>query len=174
MGKECAVCKKPAVLTANIQKGEESTVAFLCENCVYRLGGKFRVEIVSSSLSSLPKGFVIGPNALKKEEQPRESEERNQSQDKFDKKERSEQEDLNISASSLKCIRDELRSYRFEFDLMQKIPCSKQKNKEYEALLKNGGVLPEGVHPYVNDSGEESTREFYTVYTTDLTDAEIA
>ncbi len=70
-------------------------------------------------------------------------------------------------------LRDELRSYKFEFDLLQKIPCSKQENKEYQKLLKDGGVLPEGVFAYVYDSGETSTTEFYTVYETDLTESEI-
>ena len=70
-------------------------------------------------------------------------------------------------------LRDELRSYKFEFDLLQKIPCTKQENKEYQNILKAGGVLPDGVFAYVYDSGETSTTEFYTVYETDLTEAEI-
>lgn len=70
-------------------------------------------------------------------------------------------------------LRDELRSYKFEFDLLQKIPCSKQENKEYQKILKDGGVLPEGVFAYVHDSGEASTTEFYTIYETDLTESEI-
>ena len=32
-------------------------------------------------------------------------------------------------------LRDELRAHRFEFDLLQKIPCTKQENKEYQKLL---------------------------------------
>ena len=71
-------------------------------------------------------------------------------------------------------LRDELRSYKFEFDLLQKIPCSKQENKDYQNLLKNGGVLPEGVYAYVYDNGETSTTEFYTIYETDLTESEIS
>lgn len=71
-------------------------------------------------------------------------------------------------------LRDELRSYKFEFDLLQKIPCSKQENKDYQNLLKNGGVLPEGVYAYVYDDGETSTTEFYTIYETDLTESEIS
>ena len=70
-------------------------------------------------------------------------------------------------------LRKELRSYKFEFDLLQKIPCSKQENKEYQKLLKDGGVLPKGVFAYVYDSGETSTTEFYTVYETDLTESEV-
>lgn len=71
-------------------------------------------------------------------------------------------------------LRDELRSYKFEFDLLQKIPCSKQENKDYRNLLKNGGVLPEGVYAYVCDDGETSKTEFYTIYETDLTESEIS
>ena len=48
-------------------------------------------------------------------------------------------------------LRDELRSHKFEFDLLQKIPCTKQENKEYQKLLKDGGTLPEGVYAYVYD-----------------------
>ena len=57
---------------------------------------------------------------------------------------------------------------------MQKIPCSKQDNKKYEKLLKDGGVLPEGVFAYGYDTGDTSTTEFYTVYETDLNESEIA
>ena len=70
-------------------------------------------------------------------------------------------------------LRDELRAHKFEFDLLQKIPCSKQENKEYAKILKEGGTLPEGVYAYVYAGGETSTDEFYTIYETDLTEAEI-
>ena len=69
-------------------------------------------------------------------------------------------------------LRDELRSHKFEFDLLQKIPCTKQENMEYQKLLKDGGTLPEGVYAYVYDSGATSTTEFYTVYEPDLTESE--
>ena len=70
-------------------------------------------------------------------------------------------------------LRDELRSHKFEFDLLQKIPCTKQENTEYQKLLKDGGTLPDGVYAYVYDTGETSTTEFYTIYETDLTESEI-
>ena len=70
-------------------------------------------------------------------------------------------------------LRDELRAHKFEFNLLQRIPCSKQDNKEYAKILKEGGTLPEGVYAYVYDDGEISTNEFYTIYETDLTEAEI-
>ena len=39
-------------------------------------------------------------------------------------------------AKEKKNLRDELRAYKFEFDLLQKIPCSKQENKEYQKTKK--------------------------------------
>ena len=71
-------------------------------------------------------------------------------------------------------LRDELRLYKFDFDLLQKIPCTKQENKKYQKLLKEGGVLPEGVFAYGHGTDDVSTTEFYTVYETDLTESEIA
>ncbi len=70
-------------------------------------------------------------------------------------------------------LRKKLRAHKFEFGLLQKIPCSREENKEYESILKNGGSLPEGVRAYVYDNGEASTNEFYTVYEPELTEAEI-
>ena len=70
-------------------------------------------------------------------------------------------------------LRDELRAHKFEFDLLQEIPCTKQENKEYQKLLKDGGTLPEGVYAYVYDNGITSTTEFYTIHETDLTESEI-
>lgn len=70
-------------------------------------------------------------------------------------------------------LRDKLRSHKFEFDLLQKIPCTKEENKEYQKILKNGDTLPEGVYTYEDDNGETSQTDFYTVYESDLTEAEI-
>ena len=67
-------------------------------------------------------------------------------------------------------LRDELRAHKFEFDLLQKIPCTKQENKEYQKLLKDGDTLPDGVYAY--DNGQMSPTEFYTIYETDLTESE--
>lgn len=69
-------------------------------------------------------------------------------------------------------LRKVLRYHRFENDLLQKIPCTKQENKEYEQLLKEGGTLPDGVFAYVYD-GITSTTDFYTVYEADLSESEI-
>ena len=71
-------------------------------------------------------------------------------------------------------LRKELRSYKFEFNLLQKIPCSKQENRNYQKLLKEGKTLPKDVFSYTYQTGETSTTDFYTVYEADLSEAEIA
>jgi hypothetical protein len=70
-------------------------------------------------------------------------------------------------------IRDELLAHKFEFNLLQKIPCTPQENEAYQKLLKDGGTLPEGVFAHVYDTGEISTTEFYTIYEADLSESEI-
>lgn len=70
-------------------------------------------------------------------------------------------------------LRDALINYKYEFDLLQKISCTKEENEKYQRLLQQGGTLPEGVYAYVYDSGETSTTEFYTIYEADLTESEI-
>ena len=74
-------------------------------------------------------------------------------------------------ATEMKDLRKELEMLKYENDLLQKIPCTKQENKAYEQLLKSGGKLPEGVHILYGEI--EGAKEFYTVYETDLTEAEI-
>jgi len=68
-------------------------------------------------------------------------------------------------------LRDELRTHKFEFDLLQKIPCTKQENKKYQKIIEDGGTLPDGVYAY--DYGETQTKEFYTIYEADLTESEV-
>ena len=65
-------------------------------------------------------------------------------------------------------LRDELRAHKFEFDLLQKIPCTKQENTEYKQIVKDGGTLPEGVQACMYE-----TDEFYKIHEADLTEAEI-
>jgi len=72
-----------------------------------------------------------------------------------------------------KDLKEELRSYKFEFDVLQKIPCSVKENKEYRKILKGGGQLPEGVFPYLDADGTESVTDFYTIYEPDLSKNEI-
>ena len=68
MPKECAICKRPAVLAARITRGEQTATAFLCENCTRRVGKKFLVEIVDSAIVSMPKGLIIDPFEPKQED----------------------------------------------------------------------------------------------------------
>lgn len=70
-------------------------------------------------------------------------------------------------------IRQKLRSYKFEFDLLQKIPCTKEENAAYLASHKANQPLPEGVYRYEYESGVEADA-FYTIYEPELTADEIA
>lgn len=55
---------------------------------------------------------------------------------------------------------------------LQKIDCSKEENREYSNILKNGGSLPEGVCQYKDSITGEPLHEFYTVYDSGLSDSE--
>ena len=69
-------------------------------------------------------------------------------------------------------LRKEIESYRYEVGLIQKISCSKEDNKKYRQMLKNGEKLPAGIHRYVDVNGTE-TNDFYTIYKPDLSKEEI-
>lgn len=64
MPKECAVCKKNAIVAARIIRGEQIASVYLCENCAKRVGQRFPVEIVASGTQSLPKGMMLLPPNL--------------------------------------------------------------------------------------------------------------
>lgn len=70
-------------------------------------------------------------------------------------------------------LKEQLMYDRFEFNLLQKIPCSKEENKKYAQILKDGEALPKGVFEYSYGDGTTSTTEFYTIYKTDLNQEEI-
>ena len=72
-----------------------------------------------------------------------------------------------------KDIKEQITAFKFEFDLLQKIPCSKEENKRYAQMCKHGQPLPENIFQYDN-YGSDDLADFYTVYTPELTDAEIA
>lgn len=76
-------------------------------------------------------------------------------------------------AKEIKDLREELCDYKYEFDLLQRIPCTNEENKQYQRILKETGTLPDGVYAYVYDTDETSTTQFYRIYETDLSDAEI-
>ena len=69
-------------------------------------------------------------------------------------------------------VREKLTEYKLEFGMLEKKPCTKPENEAYLNLLKNGGVLPDGVFRYENADGEK-TDEFYTTCASDLTETEI-
>lgn len=69
-------------------------------------------------------------------------------------------------------LRAELLAYKEQFDLIQKIPCTKEENKAYTQLLKNGQPLPQHVYKY-EYSLSEDWEEFYTLYIPNLTEHEI-
>ena len=72
-----------------------------------------------------------------------------------------------------KDLKEELHSYKFEFDVLQKIPCSAKENKEYKKILKDGGALPEGIYPYILTDGTASDSDFYTIYENGLSKDEM-
>lgn len=68
-------------------------------------------------------------------------------------------------------LRAELREHKYEFDLLQKIPCTKEENQKYRKLVREKQSLPEGV--YADCDYDVSLMEFYTIYEPDLSAAEI-
>ena len=70
-------------------------------------------------------------------------------------------------------LRRELRAYKFDLGLLQRIPCTKEENKVFCRILKEGGQLPDGVYRYTSE-GNEAPTEFYTIYEPDLTEEEKA
>ncbi|MBQ5884448.1 MAG: hypothetical protein IIW72_07955 [Clostridia bacterium] len=77
------------------------------------------------------------------------------------------------SISNRKDLRTELRTMKFEFDLLQRIPCSEEENRAFKRYLEDGQDLPQGVYRYRNSDGKNSETEFYTVYDPDLTEREM-
>ena len=70
-------------------------------------------------------------------------------------------------------ITRELKRYRNEYGLIQKIPFSHKENKQFKQMLEDGGILPEGVVEYRMVSTGEPIGKFYLLQEADLTDAEI-
>ena len=77
------------------------------------------------------------------------------------------------SVSNRKDLRTELRTMRFEFDLLQRIPCTEDENRAFKRYLDDGVDLPQGVFRYRTADGKNSDSEFYTVYEPDLNEREI-
>lgn len=69
-------------------------------------------------------------------------------------------------------LKDELRQLRFEMKFLQKIDCTKEENKTYQEMLKNGESLPNGIYQYKDLTTGDFIPSFYTVWDPELTDAE--
>lgn len=65
----------------------------------------------------------------------------------------------------------ELQSLRQEYRLSQRVPCSKEDNKKYAQMVKDGQPLPSGVYDYKYENTES---EYYTIYTPDISADELA
>ena len=61
-------------------------------------------------------------------------------------------------------LKQELHYLQYELKLRQRVDCSKDDNKKYKELEKNGLPLPEGVYPYRTVDNGESLYQYYTVY----------
>ena len=72
-------------------------------------------------------------------------------------------------------LREELRQYRDEFNVVQEIACTKEEIAEFKKILKEGGELPEDVRVRIcyDVGGEEMGQEYYRIYTPDLTEQEM-
>ena len=73
-------------------------------------------------------------------------------------------------AKNIHNLKNELYQLRFENDLLQKIYCSDADFKKYLQMLKNGEKLPDGVFQESSEYGQSIS--FYTIYESDLTEAE--
>ncbi|MBP3633934.1 MAG: hypothetical protein J6J43_05130 [Oscillospiraceae bacterium] len=66
--------------------------------------------------------------------------------------------------SNMTDYRDELNRMRQEFQVQQKLPCTKEENEHFAALLHSGEQLPEGVYPYYPEQAENCS-EFCRYHT---------
>lgn len=57
----------------------------------------------------------------------------------------------------------ELNDLQYELQLLQRIDCSKEENKKFKELLKQGQELPNGIYRYKTENGEELDL-FYTIH----------
>ena len=69
-------------------------------------------------------------------------------------------------------LKEDLRDIYFDVNLLQKIDCSKEDNKKYKQMLKNGETLPNGVFEYKYGLDNEGTGAFYTIHKPELTPEE--
>ncbi len=68
-------------------------------------------------------------------------------------------------------LRQELIQLKYDFNLLQKIDCSRIENERYARFIEDGEPLPSDVFRRTSTDGK-NTDEFYTVRENDLTDNE--
>ena len=76
-------------------------------------------------------------------------------------------------ANNLIKVKDELKIYKCDFGLAEKIPCSDEQNQTFMQILASGGQLPPNVHRYKNPDTGELYNEFYFFNECDLTESEL-
>lgn len=72
-----------------------------------------------------------------------------------------------------KSIKEELKELRYEFQLLEKVPCSDEDTKKYREYMQNGTPLPNGIDYSKNYGvGNEFEYFFYTVNVPELSEEE--
>lgn len=68
-------------------------------------------------------------------------------------------------------MKKNLRNVWLDMHFLQDIACSKEENKQFRQLKKNGETLPEGIREYQDVNGF-GTGEFFRIYDAGLTENE--
>lgn len=74
-------------------------------------------------------------------------------------------------AKEIRNLRSELKNLKFEFNLLQKIDCSKEENKDFIKLKKSGSPLPEGIYEHKGENGDD-LGTYYRIWENDLSNDE--
>ncbi len=69
-------------------------------------------------------------------------------------------------------LKEELDSYRIDFNIWEKIPCTKQESQKYKKILAEGGTLPKWIYREEYEEGL-STEEFFNIHKSNLSEEEI-
>ncbi len=69
-------------------------------------------------------------------------------------------------------MKEELQRARLDFHVLQRIDCTREENKAYSEMIKNGEPLPAGVYQYRNSATGNYLNSFYTIWDSGLNDAE--
>ena len=78
-------------------------------------------------------------------------------------------------AKQITDLREQLRQYKFNNNVLQKIDCSIEENKEFMKLIKSKQPLPDGIFAYkYNNFDNGQPTGFYRIHKPDLTENEIA